>query len=332
MLKHIQMKACIIDQIEARPFGRVFWMGCLVFSLFIGKLSAQEDTLGIVMVEAEEIKPVKNTFESIWLIDAQTVMVPVKGTLEADFQHRFGTMNNGYEDFYGIFAASNIRLGIDYVPVDRLLVGFGITKFNNLWDFYGKYAILRQMNGGGSAVSLSYYVNAAVDSREEEDTNFEDFSDRWSYFHQLMVARKFSDKFSLQVSGNLSWFNYKEHHYDAEGVDLGQDQPGHFSMSVLARYKISNTIGVIFEYDLPITDQEFLDDVDDFDPESNLSFGLELVTSSHAFQLFIGNFQSLVPQYNHTYNPNKFFTDGDPLTDDKAGILIGFNITRLWNL
>ncbi len=46
-------------------------------------------------------KPVRNTFESIWLIDAQTVEVPVKGTFEMDFRHRFGLVNNGYKDFYG---------------------------------------------------------------------------------------------------------------------------------------------------------------------------------------------------------------------------------------
>jgi hypothetical protein len=284
----------------------------LLFTLTVGNLLAQEE----MVAEQEEIVPVKNTFESIWLIDAQTVMVPVKGTFEADFQHRFGTWNNGYEDFYGVFASSNIRLGAEYVPVDRLQVGLGFTKFNNLVDVWGKYAILRQMKGGGSPVTLDYYVNAAVDTREEENTQFDAASDRWSFFHQVMVARKFSDKFSLQLSGNLSWFNFKEHNYDSLGVDLGQDSKAQFSVSAIARYKVSNVLAVIAEYDQPITDQEF------FDPEPNLSFGLELTTSAHAFQLFIGNFQSLVPQYNHTYNTNSF---GD------NEILIGFNITRLWN-
>jgi hypothetical protein len=318
------MKACKMDKSNTRHFSRVFWMGCLISMFSVVSLSAQvdsltieEDTLSGVLIEAEERKPVKNTFESIWLIDAQTVMVPVKGTLEADFQHRFGTWDQGYKDLYGVFASSNIRMGMNYVPVDRLLVGIGFTKFNNLIDLYGKYAILRQMKGGGSAVSLNYYVNAAVDTRRIEDTNFEEGTDRWSFFHQVMVARKISDKFSLQLSGNLSWFNYKEHYTDDEGTDLGQDQLAQFSASALARYKLSNTLGLTLEYDFPITDQEF------FDPEPNLSFGLEVVTSSHAFQLFIGNFQSLVPQYNHTYNANNF---GD------NEILIGFNITRLWNL
>lgn len=313
------MKACSIHQNIFRPLYRVFWICAAMVSLSIGNVRAQEEMVADAQTEEEiieEIKPVKNTFESIWLIDAQTVMVPVKGTFEADFQHRFGTWENGYEDFYGVFASSNIRMGVDYVPVDRLLVGLGFTKFNNLVDFYGKYAILRQMKGGGSPISLSYYVNAAVDTREEEDTNFEEGTDRWSFFHQVMVASKITNNFSLQVSGNLSWFNFKEHQYDAEGVDLGQDKNGQVSISALARYKLSNTIAVMVEYDQPITDQKFVD------PEPNLSIGLEFVTSSHAFQLFVGNFQNLVPQYNHTYNANSF---GD------NQILIGFNITRLWN-
>jgi hypothetical protein len=276
---------------------------------------AQDDMVEDDAKEVEK-KPVKKTFESIWLIDAQTVMVPYKGTFEVDFQHRFGTWNKGYEDFYGVFASSNIRMGFEYVPVDRLMVGFGLTKFNNLWDFYGKYALLQQMQEGGSPVSVTYYGNAAVDTRREEDTDFTEGTDRWSFFHQLMVARKITDKFSLQVSGNLSWFNYKDI-YDSNGEFLGEDQKATFSGSVIARYKLSNTIGVTVAYDQPFNASSQL-----LKAEPNLSLGLELVTSSHAFQLFVGNYQSLVPQYNHTYNQNNFFDNE---------ILIGFNITRLWN-
>lgn len=302
--------------------NRGWWIVCGLLAFMTGPVSAQPDEGATDSVMVEQPKPVKNTFESIWCIDAQTVMVPIKGTFEADFQHRFGTMQNQYDDFYGIFAASNIRLGAEYVPVDRLLVGFGITKFNSLWDFYGKYAILRQMKNGGSPVSMSYYLNMAIDTRDEEKAGFEEGSDRFSYFHSLMVARKITDKFSLQLSGNYSWFNHKEV-YDDNGEFIGLDQNGHFSASALARYKLSNTIGVIAAYDLPLTSDDEL-----LDPDPNLSFGLELTTSSHAFQLFVGNFQSLVPQYNHTYNTNSWSGNPDSV---REGILIGFNITRLWN-
>jgi len=298
---------------------KVKWMFTLVACLFFGTLlNAQvtSDTLNPVDVTATMVKkPVKKTFESIWFMNQQTVMVPFKNTFQMDFQHRFGTWENGYKDFYGMFAPSNIRIGFDYVPADKLMVGFGFTNQNNLWDGFAKYALLQQKTNGGTAVSLTYYVNAAVDTRHEENTDFQESTDRWSFFHQLMVARKFSEAFSLQVSGNLSWFNYHTV-YDAEGNYLGRNKNGTFSISGLARYKFSKVTSLIVEYDQPITEQEF------FDPEPNLSVGFEIVTSSHAFQVFVGNYKSLVPQYNHAMNNNSF---GD------NQFLIGFNLTRLWN-
>jgi hypothetical protein len=281
------------------------------------RATAQDDAM-----PEKDTRPVKNTFESIWLMDAQTVMVPIKGTFQMDFQHRFGTFENGYDDFWGIFAASNIRIGFDYVPVDRLMIGLGFTKDSLLWDFYGKYALMRQGRSGGSPVSLTYYVNAAVDTRAEEKTSFSEFSDRWSFFHQLMVARKFGDKLSLQGSINLSWFNYKPLGIAEGETSPSSDDNAHISASFAGRFKLSNTFGLTAAYDLPITEHAF------FNPEPNLQFGIELVTSSHAFQIFVGNYKSLVPQYNHTYNTNGFNTG--PL--DQNQFLLGFNITRLWNL
>jgi hypothetical protein len=119
--------------------------GVLFFLLMLGAtVRAQETEL-----DAVEKKPVKNTFESIWIIDNQTVMVPFKGTLEFDIQHRFGLISNGYEDFWGLYAPSNIRLGFGYVPVKNLMVGFGFTKKNLTWDVNAKYAIFKQMVSGG---------------------------------------------------------------------------------------------------------------------------------------------------------------------------------------
>jgi hypothetical protein len=61
---------------------------------------------------------------------------------------------------------------------------------------------------------------------------------------------------------------------------------------------------------------------DEIDPEDGLSVGVEFRTSSHAFQIFLSNYNGIVPQKNVMFNQNNFF-DGD--------ILIGFTITRLYN-
>jgi len=204
----------------------------------------------------EESKPVKNTFESIFIIDNQSVMVPYKNTFEFDIQHRFGLIENGYSDFWGLFAPANIRLGFSYVPIDRLMVGFGITKQNLTWDFSAKYAILKQMTSGGSPVSLTYYGNAAMDTRKKEEfpnpVAFEN-TERWSFFHQLLIARKVSDKFSIQVGGSVSHFNAVYPLVDEETgavEDLDNDL---FSFAASARYKISNATSLLINYDQPLT-------------------------------------------------------------------------------
>ena len=126
-------------------------------------------------------------------------MVSPKGTFEMDFQHRFGVWKNGYEDFFGLFAYSNIRLGASYVPIKRLSIGAGLTKYKKIWDGNVKYAIFDQMTKGGRMpVSVTYYGNMAVDSRTSD--NFRHFSDRLTFFNQLIIARKITDNFSAQVA------------------------------------------------------------------------------------------------------------------------------------
>src|SRR5687767_13253860 len=152
----------------------------------------------VVLAQEEEVeetttlpidRPIRNTFESSWLIDNQTVIVPVKGTFQFDMQHRFGTIQNGFEDFFGFYAPSNIRMGFQYSPINRLSVGVGFTKMNTLIDFNAKYALLTQTTGRSIPVSVTYFGNTAYDPRSDEDREVYHGSDRFSFFHQLLIAR-----------------------------------------------------------------------------------------------------------------------------------------------
>ncbi len=272
-------------------------------------LTAQDTT-----ATKKAAKPVKSTFESTWLIDNQSVMVPVKGTMQMDIMHRFGTVNNGYEDFYGIYAPSNIRIGMSYAPIDKLNVGFGFTKAHMTWDINAKYALVKQMTSGGWPVSITYFGNVAIDTRDAE--NFVNGTDRLSYFNQIIIARKITDNFSLQVAPSLSHFNAVEGYVDAEGNVQGKMSNDHVAVSVGARYKITPGMVLMVNYDQPVT-KHTTDN-----PQPNIAFGVELNTSSHAFQLFFSNYQYIVPQLNNMYSQNDY-RDGQ--------FLIGFNITRLWN-
>jgi hypothetical protein len=308
-------------------YSRISRAACIVF---LSALSAgayaqdpaevKEDSTAVEEQKPSKVKPVKNTFESVWIIDNQTVMVPVKKTFEMDIMHRFGTVDKGYEDFWGFFAPSNIRLGVSYSPIENLNIGLGITKSNMLWDGSAKYAIIRQTKGV-YPVSVTYYGNMAYDTRKDEDNSiFRYNTDRISYYNSLIIARKITDKLSIQVAPSVSHQNSVYGYYkqvdSATRKVVGEMKNNHYAISFSGRYKLTNVTAILVNYDQPITKHTTNN------PNPNISFGLEFGTGSHAFQLFLGNYFFLSPQRNNLFNKNDF-QDGK--------FLIGFNVTRLWN-
>lgn len=262
----------------------------------------------------KDTRPIRSTFESAWLIDNQSVMVPKKGTFEFDMQHRFGTIEKGYDDFYGLFSPSNIRLGFGYTIIDGLSLGFGINKSNMTWDLNAKYAVLTQTRSGNIPISISYFGNIAIDTRDKD--NFLYQSDRYSYFHQLILARKFSTNFSAQIAPSLSHFNIQDAFVNSENEKEGFIKSDHFAISVGGRYKINYQIAVIANYDQPITKHAYKN------PNPNISFGIEVSTSGHTFQVFAGNYSFITPQRNNVFNRNDY---------EEGQFLIGFNISKMWN-
>jgi len=260
---------------------------------------------------------VKNTFEGNYLIDEQTVMVPIKGTFEFDIQHRFGTVEHGTTDLFGLFASAKMRLGFSYVPISNLQVGFGATNEKMQVDWNLKYALLKQTKDGSMPISVTYYGNAAMDTRKKDNTTlFVTTSDRFSFFNQLIIARKFSDKLSLEVSPNVSHFNNLQGYLDASGNVMPILKNDNVAVSFSGRYKISDASALIASYAQPLTQNPANN------PHPGISFGIEMTTSGHDFEIFVGNYSSLIPQNNYVYNQNDF---------KKGQFLIGFNISRLWN-
>jgi hypothetical protein len=292
---------------------------------------AQDTTANAMPTPKPILKPVKNTFQSTWLIDNQSVMVSQKGTFEMDIQHRFGTVTKGYEDFWGFFAPSNIRLGVIYAPVKNLNVGLGITKSNMLWDLNAKYSILRQTKGL-YPVSLTYYGNIAFDTRKDADGSiFKYQTQRISFFNQLIVARKINEKLSLQAAVSVAHQNSVNGYYtknDSTGQEIFKEMKfNHYAFSLGGRYKLTEVTSFIFNIDQPITKHATNN------PNPNVSLGLEFNTSNHSFQLFVGNYALLNPQRNSLYNTNSpfGFTAADGTKVPGGQFVIGFNITRLWN-
>jgi len=268
-------------------------------------LSAQEEAPA-----TEKSKPVRFTFGTGTLIENQTVATPYKGGLEFQIHHRFSLIEN-IDNLFGIYGAANTRLGLNYGITDRLMVGAGTTKDYKLQDLQWKYLILQQTEDNSMPLSLSYYGNLVLDLRDQEAFGPEEryrFIHRLSYFTQLIVARKFSEKFSFQVAPSVIYFNaVPQYSNESSYKNLN------FGLSAGGRANLFGSHSLIFEYDQLLTKQDLEDQ-----PKPSLSLGWEIGTATHSFQVFVTNYSNIINQYNLLYNTND-------LTDWEY--LVGFNIT-----
>jgi hypothetical protein len=276
-----------------------------ILSLFLSPLFAQEEA------EAQKTSdPVRFTFNAATLIENQTVATPYKGGLELQIQHRFSPIET-IHNLYGIYGSANTRMGLNYGITDRLMIGAGTTKDYALQDIRWKYLILQQTEDNSMPVSLSYYGNMVIDARDEE--NFgpsDDFKQmhRLSYFTQLIVARKFSEKISAQIAPSFIYMNTVKRYSDEVGY-----KNANFALHAGARANLFGNHSLMLEYDQLLTKQDTGEELDQ--PKPNFAFGWEIGTATHSFQVFASNYNLIIDQYNLLYSN----TSGD--------YLFGFNIT-----
>jgi hypothetical protein len=292
------------------PFFSVYVVIIALLFFNIKPVLSQESEPATPAQDEPDNRPVRGWFEGDQLIDNQTPVTPSKGGLELIIHHRFGNVKqNKLEDIFGIYSSSNIRMGINYGISDKFMLGIGTEKDRKLQDLHWKYAILQQTRSGSVPVSLSYYGNIALDARDKSfftSTKIEyKYIHRFSYFSQLIVARKFNNVLSLQAAPSFMYFNAVDQQYNNYNVGL----------SIGGKIKFSQSVGAIFEYD-----QAYLkSNVDNaFTPKPNFAIGIEKGTATHCFQVFLSSYRGIINQYNMAMNTEEFF---------KGGISVGFNIT-----
>jgi hypothetical protein len=292
-----------------------------------GYILAQQKADSTAVAEKPEItdKPVKFSWESGYLISQQTSKISPAHTLEMVIQHKFGSIDNGHSDLWGIFApGANVRIAFDYVIMKSLQIGYGISKNNMYSDFNAKWTPLQQTTES-MPVSLTLYGNLAIDGRSKAiyDTlyyNYSNnppvyynykFSNRFSYFSELIVGRKFNDWLSLQASVSFS-------HYNTVAAGMDHDRVG---LHLGGRIKVSPQGSIIFTHDLPLKITS-ISEGQAIMPEPNFSLGYEVSTGSHAFQIYLGTTSAILPQDYMMNNQNKI---------EKKNFSFGFVITRLWS-
>lgn len=273
-------------------------------------------TLMVVSAQEEQPKdrPVRAPFASGILIDNQTTFIPTVKTLEYQIQHKFGTLDNGFSDLFGLYApGANIRMALNYVPMKNLQVGYGLSRVNMYSDFSVKYTILEQTRQNTIPVAVGIYGNMAIDGRPDESfgDNYS-FTNRFSYFAQLIVGRRINDFVSVQANASFTHYNIVEPLMDHDKISVGFN----------GRVNFSPQSSILFQYDVPLKVKWIAEHREFLNPaKPNFGLGWEIRTSTHAFHIYLSSSDGMIPQHNAMFNQNDW-TNGD--------LMFGFSITRYW--
>lgn len=252
------------------------------------------------------------TFKSTRIINGHSVEQMKKKQLEFRISHRFGTLNGGGYELFGL-DHSVIHFSLEYGLKDWLMLGVGRGSMNKTYDGFAKFRLLRQSSGAKfMPISLSYFASTELNSlkfpvRPEGTSNY--FSSRLTYVNQVLIARKFNQNLSVQITPTYI-------HRNLVKTDL--DQNDIFAVGAGARYKLSKRLSVNAEYFYTYNpNAKFLETR----YYNACSVGVDIETGGHVFQIMLTNSQgmregSFIPQ-----------TTGNWLDGD---IHLGFNISRVF--
>jgi len=276
--------------------------------LLIAHISVAQDELMNMLEEDQEPYPVSATFKSTRIINGHSVKTDKKGVLQFIIGHRFGTVNSGIENLFGL-DDSWIRLGLDYGITDDLNIGVGRSSFLKTYDGFVKYRLIRQMSkGGGSPVTVTAFANTSIDTQDPPGGLDYEFRHQMAYSTELLIARKFSSNFSMQLMPVWVHRNL---------VPAASDQNDRFAIGVAGRHKITGSTALTFEYYYDVESQT------NDDQYNSIGIGVDIETGGHVFQLHFTNSRGMVEKDFLTNNTGDFF-DGN--------IHIGFNIVRVFQI
>lgn len=260
----------------------------------------------------ESTSYVTATFKATRILNGHSIERMPEGQLDLRISHRFGRINGGAYEFFGLDQA-NTHISFEYGILDWLMVGLGRGTFEKTVDGFFKISPLRQSVGNRSfPLSISWmsgmYINGLRWSEAERDNQF---IHRMEYAHQLLIARKFGPRFSMQLTPSYLHRNL---------VKTMEDPNDLFAIGAGTRIKITKRISVNAEYFYIFKPDQSTLSTPIYDP---LSFGVDIETGGHVFQLIFTNAVAM--------RENGFLgqTTGQWLNGD---IHFGFNISRVFQL
>lgn len=293
---------------------------------------AQDDLLSLVdsIAPTPEDKRVYATFKTTKIVNAQSVETVKRKNLDFRVTHRFGNIgtagNGGAHTLWGFDESQDIRISFDYGVTEDLMLGIGRSKMNELVDGLVKFRFLNQTTDNKIPLSIAFYGDMAVSTMKADQLYFgtvgvkdvsEKFAHRVTYVSQLIFARKFGPRVSLQLSPTYVHRNFVKALVNPDnGAEESNDL---FSAGIGGRVKLSKRVSIIADYFYTFSD--FRRQNPQFEFYDPLAIGVEIETGGHVFHLNFTNASGIIDANYIPYTTDNWL-DG--------AFKFGFNISRVF--
>lgn len=280
---------------------------CFICSGIIAQ--EEEEDLLALLGEEETTEYAQAAFKTNRIINLHSLESTAGGVLDVKISHRFGFINGGAYELFGLDQAS-IRIGADYGITDRITIGLGRSSFEKTYDGFIKYKFLRQSSGKKNMpITAAILGTTAIRALEFQNPDRENyFSSRMFYTTQIMFGRKFSESFSLQLSPTMVHRNLVKNSDEKNDV---------YSIAAGTRMKLTKRLAINAEY-IYVLDNQLLPGF-----RNSFSLGFDIETGGHVFQLHFTNSTSMIEKGFITETVGNWF-DGD--------IHFGFNVSRVFTV
>lgn len=280
----------------------------LIFFLFLsGSIFSQNSLEDIIGSTKDKAQPITSIFSSTRLINGHTVEMIPKGVAEFRISHRFGTIEEGFYDIFGLDKAQ-IRLGYDYGISKNVMIGFGRSSYKKTYDIFSRVSFINQSTDNKIPISLQYLFASSIETLRYG--NKIPFMQRLGIINKILVAKKIG-KLSIQVSPTLmihEFYNYRKKVFSSLGFS--------------ARYMLGNRVALTTEYHYRLKHDDDLTPAyqDVFERNYNsFGIGIDIETGGHIFQFHFSN-SSAMNEKGFIFETDKSWSDGQ--------ICFGFNILR----
>jgi len=268
------------------------------------QLSSQ-DLLDVLELEAPVTENIVSaTFKGTRIVNGHSIENRKNKELEFIISHRFGRVNTGFEELFGLDQA-NIRFALEYGLTDDLTAGLGRSSFEKTYDGYLKYSLLKQKTGANAfPFAVSLFGSIAAKSQKAIAGNERTFAESLFYVGQVLIAKKVNSSLSIQVTPTYVHRNL---------ATIAADPHDIFALGFGTRVKLSKRVSLNAEYY-----QQF-QKLTSVNARNSLAFGVDIETGGHVFQIILSNAITMVEKSFITETTGNFF-GGD--------IHLGFNLSR----